>query len=1435
MSAERPALLIRPVSRAVALLIAIAYIPALTAAPGRMPADSKLYLYLDPGRFLADAAGSFDPRQFAGWVPHQHIAYLFPAGPWFWLFETLGVPDWVAHRLWLGTIMVAAGLGVRWCVRLLGASASAALAAAVVYQTSLYVLPYVSRTSVMLLPWAGLGWIVAFSIRATRRPGWGDPAAISLIVLTVGAVNATALAMIVPAPVLWLLHSAWLKLTTWRANVVVAGRVAVLSVGVSLWWVVMLMIQGKYGTDVLPYSESVADVSLTSTSAEVWRGLGYWLFYLRDPYAATTTASLRYLASSFAIFVSFLVPIVCLAGLVWTRWIHRRFAALLIVAGVILAVGVHPSDDRSPLMSLLTGGGDRGLALALRSSTRAVPLLMLGLAIAAAATIDAVAPLRLPRLGALGRMSADHALAGLIAVLAIVNLPALWTGAFVDPALERDEHPPEAWTLAAEALDGAGHEGRVLQLPGAEFGAFRWGYTVDQPLPGLTERPLVTRDLLPLGSAGAMDLLYALDDRIQQGTLDPDALAPIARLLGVDTVWLTNDQAFDRFRTARPEAVRDLVAGAEGFGPPVAYGDPVVNRPDVAVTDERSLGDDRVGQPLAPAELAALQQPGTVVRSSARSVLVSGSGDGLVDAAAAGLIDGVSVIRYSASLDPGQGELATAADTATALIVTDSNRSRARHWRGSQDATGLTEYDDARLDPLRDVTGDERLPVFEASQVPPAQLTAAQRATRTVAEQRGPVAATASSYGEPFAYLPEHRPFMAIDGDPDTAWLVGEHGDPVGELFRLYLDQDTGQVSVLQGSGLASRRITELTVVFGDSSGPLPDAPRRISLDERSLTAPGQPIELPPGTRSLDLRIDAVGGGSAGTAGAVAGVGFAEISSSLGPSVEVIHPPSDGLSAVGQRTPLAMTFARLRADPMNRWRDDPEPTLTREFDLPEPRTFEVSTTVAIDARASDAELAAAFGWPVVASTRLTGTIRHAGVAAFDGDPETTWITAFDQALGTSLAVADTQMPLADISVRQPLAGFTRITSVSLTAGGEHRTLELHPDATGLARVAVDPPLPAGPLLIEVAAIESATTVDRRFGDVVQLPAAISEIAFDGAPRLEPLGASTNRLDCQPVADIDGTPVTASLVVEGQAWLDGAPVPAQACERSVQLGAGRHLITSDVSHPPFVLNGIVLDDRARTALSAPVVSASAHVVAPGRFERVVRVDGCSEGCWLVFGEGYNPAWTATESGGSLGAPVMVDGGFNGWWLAPGDVDRLVTVRWTAQRRLTIALLLSMITAVSAIALIASDRRRSSPAPLPVPPTASWQWSAPRQRRSASIRSAAAWVLLSALLIGPSWAVWGALAAAVALRTRWARLGELTALSCVIALGAAVVLVEWRDAPFPNGGWPSAFASLHGAGMFAVVSILSGAIVADDADEVANDGQAADRRDHYPLPS
>jgi arabinofuranan 3-O-arabinosyltransferase len=1396
----------RPTVRAAGLLALLAYLPALTAAPGRMPADSKLYLYLDPGRFLGDAASSFDPNQFAGWVPHQHIAYLWPTGPWFWLFDVLGVPDWIAHRLWIGSLLVAAGLGVRWCGHLLGLSAGAALAAAVVYQTSPYVLPYVSRTSVMLLPWAGLGWIVGLTVLATRRRRWAEPAGIALVVFTVGAVNATALAMIVPGPVLWLVHTVWQRSIGWRQALLVGLRVTVLTLPVSLWWIAGLVLQGRHGAEVLPYSESLADVSLTATSTEVWRSMGYWLFYVRDPYAATTTESLRYLASTPAIALSYLVPLVGLAGLVWTQWAHRRFALLLIGAGATLAVGVHPMADRSPLMRILAGSDEGGLALALRSSTRALPLLGLGVALGAGALVTACAGIRWPR----PAWSVEAGVAAAVCVVAIVNLPALWTGGFVDPALERDQDPPAGWASAVDALDASGGAGRVLQVPGAEFGAFRWGYTVDQPLPGLTGKPLVTRDLLPLGSAGAMDLLYALDDRMQDGVFESSSLAAVSRWLGVDTVWVASDLAYDRFRTARPGVIADEVAHAAGVAAGVDHGDVQPDTPAIAMVDERSIADPRATAAASPVTLHAIDDPGRVVRAGDDVVLVSGSGDGLVDLASAGVLTGDEVVRYSASLE---GEaLAAAAGGARTVYVTDSNRDRARHWRSSQDTLGYTESDQEELALLRDVASDQRLPVFAARDEP------VDAVTQTIARQEGPVTVTATSYGEPFAYLPEHRPFAAIDGDPTTAWLVGEHADPTGEMLRLRFDAPVETIGLVQPDPATGRRITEVAVSLDGAT------PQRIALDGSSLTATGTPVTVG-GASQVDITLTTVAGGTPFTGGAVQAVGFAEIVTGLASTVEVVRPPHDALAVTGADTPLTLAFTRLRSDPMDRWRDDAEANLVRGFDLPSSRTFGIAADVRVDARAPDAALASFFGWPAFASSRLTGSLTSAGVFAIDGDVATAWVTAFGAAEGATLTVRAVGTQVDRIAITQPEGTFSPITEVALRSAGEERVVAVPPEP--VAEIVVSPPLPAGDLEVAVTGIDARTTVDRRFGDPVVLPAAVAELSVPGLLAVPDPADAAATVTCTPLIDIDGAAVAMTATLSFDDAVSGRAALAEPCTGDVDMGGGSHRVTAaEVGALPVTVDRVVLADGAAPA---DATDPTARVLDDGRFDRRIEVADCPDGCWLVFGEGHNAGWAADVDGASLGEPQLVDGGFNGWWLDGSDAARIVHVSWQPQGTLDLALVASALGVVAAAAVALLSRRRTTTAatttttdisvghrpitfvsdavPVPVP-------------RVVLIALPVVWGVSAGLLIQPAWLVWGVLAGLAAGLWRRPRVPELTALATLAVVAALVTLRERRNAPTPGGGWPSVFEQWHGLGLFAAAAVVVAAVFADDASAVVD---------------
>ena len=74
------------------------------------------------------------------------------------------------------------------------------------------------------------------------------------------------------------------------------------------------------------------------------------------------------------------------------RWRHRAYFVLLTVVGVVVAVGANPYDDPSPLGGTFKSFAESSsFGLALRSTSRAVPLVALGLAVLLGVAVNALA------------------------------------------------------------------------------------------------------------------------------------------------------------------------------------------------------------------------------------------------------------------------------------------------------------------------------------------------------------------------------------------------------------------------------------------------------------------------------------------------------------------------------------------------------------------------------------------------------------------------------------------------------------------------------------------------------------------------------------------------------------------------------------------------------------------------------------------------------------------------------------------------------------------------------------------------------------------------------------------------------------------------------------------------------------------------------------
>ena len=761
----------------VAVIGFIAYVPFLLSSPGEISADTKAYLLLNPGKLLARAPFMWDAHIDAGTVTHQNIGYLFPLGPWYWAFRTLGVPMWIAERLWFGTLLFAAGVGTLWMLRKLGLRGPGARVAAFVYMLSPYLLAYMGRTSVILTPWCALPWLIGLMACALREHTWRAPVFFALIVTIMAGTNASSVIFVLMGPLLFVPFAIWVTgESTLRNAIRTLLRIAVTTGPAQLWWLSGLYVQGKFGLPILQLTETVETVAQTSTAPEVLRGLGYWYFYGRDGLAGWTESGTLYTTTLIMLPLSFILPLFGLLGAVLTRWRYRAYFVALVLVGLVAAVGTYPYDHPSPIGSVIKFTTSLEVGFALRNSPRIVPLVAIGIAALSATFVDALVPAIKNRFSPkVGRRLAIALPIALICI-AILNLPPLWRGQLVQSDLKFPETLPTYWTDAASWLDAQSEDLRVLELPGADFGAYRWGETQDPITPGLIDRPWIGREITAYGTPAGVDLLRALDRTFQEGVSEAAAVADVARLYSASDVLLRLDSQYERYRGPRPvDLWNDFGAEnpANGLGRPTTFGTPLINTPDPRqpMIDDLYLASNGGTSATPPLAVYPVDGVRPILRaeSTQQPTVIFGDGEGIVQAAIWNQIPRERPLFYAATATSSSPLLQRISTSRPKLVVTDTNRKRAQRWGTTRENNGATET--AGSVPLIDDPKDTRLEMF------PGQTTNDQTVAwfgEDVADVR------ATSYGNIVAYSSEARPVNAIDGDPRTAWSTGGFGGNPG-------------------------------------------------------------------------------------------------------------------------------------------------------------------------------------------------------------------------------------------------------------------------------------------------------------------------------------------------------------------------------------------------------------------------------------------------------------------------------------------------------------------------------------------------------------------------------------------------------------------------------------------------------------------------------
>jgi arabinofuranan 3-O-arabinosyltransferase len=1215
-------------------LAALAFALALIQRPGEATSDTKIGLHVDPVGFLGDVAAAWSPTEDLGHVQGgQYGGYLFPMGPFFALGRLVGVAPWLVHRLWLGVVLALAAWGM---VRLMDALAgrprgAAHLLAGLLFLLNPYVAVFTARTSVTLLGYAALPWLLLCVHRGLRAPrSWWWPAAFALAVAcTGGGVNAAVTAWVLLGPLLLALYELATRAVERRAVVAFGWRTVLLTGLGAVWWVIPTLVQARHGVDFLRFTEQPGTIWSTTSLPESLRLMGYWISYLGVGYGGR----LRPLFGDGAVFLfawpvviaGLLVPAIVLSSFALVR--RSRAAAFLLalaLAGLVVMVAGFP--EGTPLRRAMNFSYNHVAPLQfLRTTYKAGPLLALALAgLGGLAAVRAA-----PWLRARGRALPVLALAGLAGLAAVASWP-LVRGQALDSQLTWDRIPP-AWESAADHVDDTvGENGRAVVLPGQLYADYDWGGTVDAILPALADRPVAVRYAVPYADLRAVDLLWTLDGLVQQRRALPGQLGPLADLLSARTVVAGADD--DRAGSGAVTAA-DAADMLDQLGEPDAAWGPVRREPRAAGT---------LGAPRPLPRVRAWDRPGAraMVRleADAGATVLDGSADGLAGLAAFGALPAG---RISYAGDASAGEMRRAGE----VVISDSNRRRVLAAARMSQNHGATLAADDPFSPDAAV-----LDLF------PARGTDSQ----TVATYEG-ARSLRMPFSPAYSQFPERRPFAAFDGDPATHWQADRALEEARHWLEIGFERPR-DVDAIELLPYSDRRAKVTAVEVAGRTLDVRQGWNRLELGLR-------------GVRSLRVRIARV----VAPEGVPEGPGGIRELRIPGVKVrEALRPPVLAEKALAgrnlSRTGLTYLFERtagddpFRRDPRRgsagavlvRDRQDGERGLERVIAPPAARDWAADGWGTVDARARDSAIDALAGAGGAAGGSGGGAATFESSGRFEGRPGFRASSAFDSSprpwIGSWLdgrtawlewtvpdpaTFRELRLEPADEAVRRP-------TLVRVHVDGE-ATPELPVAADG--RVVLPEALRGRTVRIEIlraAFPDEATGVERQRRAV-----GIREITGAGVPIVRQRRDGSVEGHC---GDLEGTLGTARVRMRVDATLAdldaGRPLRLRPCGAPTHAPAGpaRFEIPAGTLAPYLVRLRSPAPDPAARAAAIP-----GQVLDPGTAKRDARTGvrlEVHEPAWLVLAQAYSDAWRASCDGRDLGAPVPVDGFAMGWRVPAG---------------------------------------------------------------------------------------------------------------------------------------------------------------------------------------
>ncbi|GGB33591.1 hypothetical protein GCM10011492_25260 [Flexivirga endophytica] len=1231
------------------LTLLLALIVALNGF-GHFYTDIKPEVYLAPGRMIGQYLSAWTDTPYLG-SPNFNVG-LVPVLLVTGALRGIGLsPEWtfkVLHfALWLATAWGTARLTRRIVPK---AGQWAGLAAGVLILANPYTIQ-AGSTLAIALPMALLPWSLLAFINALWNPGrrwfspqgWLWPAVFGLVFFAMSGMNVAIVPifqLLALLPILYVARHAWRL--RWSVVLGALGKCAAFAVGVSIYWLIPGFGAVATGNQIVDESESLTGIAKVASFPEVLRGMGLWSLYGQDNHGAWVPQDAVFLTSSVVMVLTMLWPALALLAM---RWLHG--AARIIVAGTVaisavLMVGMFPAAGHpaSPFGVAFHWFVDLPGMAAFRTSNKVGALLALSFAIALGAAAAKVVPKIMRRDGL-----APIAAVAVAMLLLSWTLPALTNRLYTSPM-----DVPAYWKHAASAIDKGDPDSAVLFLPGQTRPAYRW--TVDRPddvANSLFSRRVILPETSPNASPPGGNFLASLDSTLENGVVPAGTLSTYARYLGADTVLMRHDINWEDAGGVRPGLVSALAAQDKGLHGVANYGYPGEY---VGSTTADSSADE---QQLPPLQQYSVKGAGNSVRvePTDNSVVVAGDGWAVPSMVDAGLLKGNPSFRYAQDLSTRQ--LAGSLGGDHTLVLTDTN---------------------ARRDAIPNRLSNNQGPLLAADQSLGVTRTLGDDPKDQTVLQRSGARVTATSQGGAFFDLPYAVPENAADGDPSTAWLFGDFGRATANRLTITEPKTTsvGTLRIAQAQ-IGGVRLDKVTVRAGGKTV------------TRKLPTSGY-ADFPMGNvsaKQITITIDSTRGKGYNL------VGIRDIQGLDTPAIRSARTPltfttayqklSAAQRAKFDRTPLDVVLTREQGTAESG--DDSERGLRRVISLPDGRSFDATAAVRVDG-----SFETVYDRTAGISDKVTATSSgfYFGLAgarasmAADEDTSTGWQPG-GKLRGAWWQLSGPERAIRSVSVTQEAGSngdsnnaFARTVTISVD-GEDVASAKLRKEGT--TRIVI--PEVDGQA---VRGKDVRMTIDSIDGTERNVPPRFTSIETGRhVQKLQDLGpikqADGTDPRCTTVATVDGSPLrmrpTGDLqgsTTQGSKWL--------SCG-TVDLNGGTHRI---VPADGFTLDNLHLadtQDRTGSAAKAPKTWLSKNTSTDKQVH--VTTKGATA---VVLGQSIADGWHATANGKDLGSPQTLDG-YSSGWILPKAGKYTVDITYSPQLRSNIALGVSVVVILLAVAL------------------------------------------------------------------------------------------------------------------------------------------------------